>query len=392
MELSVYFDPVGLQKMEIFSSRRPRMMDYCIIHSDEQGFPDLEGVQIALIGVPEERGNVNNTGCAGAPDKIREQLFQLFPAHWKIRLADLGNIKKGHSLNDTFFAISAVCGELLKNNITPVLLGGSQDITWATYKSYEELGQIINIVSVDSRFDLGEEDSAISAQSYLSKILLHQPNYLFNYTNIGYQSYYVDNDAVNLMSKLLFDTYRLGVVRADMEEVEPIVRNADMLSVDISAIRKAEAPGNKNAGPNGFYGEEICQIMRYAGLSDKLSCLGIFEYNPEYDDNHQTAMLIAQMIWYFLEGFSHRKNDFPYRDKDKSDYLKYVVPVENHTEDLIFYKSKKSDRWWMEVQCTANVKARYERHYMVPCSYQDYQAACANDIPERWWMVYQKLM
>jgi len=392
MELSVYFDPVQLAKMEIPASQRPRILELCTVNTPESGFPDVEKCNIAIIGVPEERGNVDNSGCANGPDKIREQLFQLFPGRWNINIVDLGNIKRGHSLNDTFFALSSVCSELLKMNIIPVILGGSQDITWAAYKSYEELGQIINIVSVDSRFDIGEEDSALTSRSYLSKILLHQPNYLFNYTNIGYQSYYVDNEAVNLMSKLFFDTYRLGVVRADMEEVEPIVRNADMLSVDISAVRQGEAPGNKNAGPNGFFGDEICQIMRYAGLSDKLSAVGLFEYNPLYDNNDQTAKLMAQMIWYFCEGYVQRKSDFPYRDKEKSDYIKYVVPVENHDDELIFYKSKKSDRWWMEVQCPQNVKARYERHYMVPCSYEDYKDACANDIPERWWMVYQKLM
>ena len=276
MELSVYFDPVQLAKMEIPASQRPRILELCTVNTPESGFPDVEKCNIAIIGVPEERGNVDNSGCANGPDKIREQLFQLFPGRWNINIVDLGNIKRGHSLNDTFFALSSVCSELLKMNIIPVILGGSQDITWAAYKSYEELGQIINIVSVDSRFDIGEEDSALTSRSYLSKILLHQPNYLFNYTNIGDQSYYVDNEAVNLMSKLFFDTYRLGVVRADMEEVEPIVRNADMLSVDISAVRQGEAPGNKNAGPNGFFGDEICQIMRYAGLIDKLSSVGLY--------------------------------------------------------------------------------------------------------------------
>jgi len=392
MELSVYFDQIILADLNVPDSKRPRILEHCAINTPETGFPDLEKVKLAFIGVPEQRGNVNNDGCSLGPDKIRTQLYQLFPGKWNMKFADLGNIKKGHSLNDTYFAVSAVCSGLMKEGILPIIIGGSQDITYAAYKAYESIGQIINIVSVDSRFDLGEDESEISSRSYLSKILLHQPNYLFNYTNIGYQSYYVDNEAVNLMDKLFFDTYRLGRVRADMEEAEPIVRNADLLTVDISAVRRSDAPGNNNAGPNGFYGEEICQILRYAGLSDKLSSIGIYEYNPQHDQNNQTAILIAQMIWYFMEGVEQRKNDFPYREKEKSEYIKYLVPIPNHSDEMIFYKSKKSDRWWMEVQCAANVKARYERHYMVPCSYKDYQDAIASDIPERWWMVYKKLM
>ena len=176
---------------------------------------------------------------------------------------------------------------------------------------------------VDPMFDLGEAEKDIDSQAFLSKIILHQPNFLFNYTNIGYQTYFVDNEAVELMDNLYFDTYRLGVIKKDMEEVEPLVRNADMISIDISAVRQADAPGNANASPNGFNGEDICQIVRYAGLSDKLTSIGFYETNPTFDSNGQTSFLVAEMIWYFIDGYCNRKQDFPYLDKEN--YKKYYV-------------------------------------------------------------------
>ena len=185
-----------------------------------------------------------------------------------IRIADLGNIKRGFEINDTYFAVKSVVAELIQNKIIPVIIGGGQDLTFANYQAYESLGQIINIVQIDSSFDLGESEEENSSRSYVSKIITHQPNYLFNFTNIGYQTYFVDQDAIDLMKNLFFDTYRLGIVRADLEEVEPIVRNADMVSVDISAVRQSDAPGNGNSTPNGFYGEEampdneICRDKR----------------------------------------------------------------------------------------------------------------------------------
>ncbi len=239
-------------------------------------------------------------------------------------------------------------------------------------------------------FDLGNDSNIIDSQSYLSNIILHQPNYLFNYTNIGYQSYFVDKEAVDLMNKLYFDTYRLGNVRENMDEVEPVVRNADMVSIDISAVRSADAPGNGNAIPNGFAGEELCRIVRYAGLSDKLSSIGFYEYNPTYDTREQTAMLISQALWYFLEGYYQRKDDYPARARDK--YVKFHVKIQDHKEEIIFYKSKLSERWWMEVPVETDLMTKYERHYMVPCSHSDYQNAMDNNIPDRWWQVYQKML
>jgi hypothetical protein len=225
---------------------------------------------------------------------------------------------------------------------------------------------------------------------FLSKIILHEPNFLFNYTNIGYQSYFVDSRAIELMKQMSFDIYRLGDVRADLEDVEPMIRNADFVSIDISAVRQSDAPANANASPNGFYGEEMCKITRYAGLSDKLSMIGFFENNPAFDVGGQTSHLIAQMIWYFIQGFSHRKNDLPHQNK--KEFKKYVIPFKEQKQEIVFLKSKKSDRWWMEVPCPSTVKEKYKRHYLLPCSYRDYEIATKEEIPDRWWQAYQKLI
>jgi hypothetical protein len=174
-----------------------------------------------------------------------------------------------------------------------------------------------------------------------------------------------------------------------MEEVEPLVRNADMVNIDVGAIRQSDAPANGNPSPHGFYGEEVCQIARYAGMSDKLSSIGFFELNPKFENNGQTAHLVAHAIWYFIEGFYSRMSDFPYIDKQN--YKRYTVPLNDDTMELIFYKSKKSDRWWIEIPCDESMKEKYSRHLLVPCSYNDYQKALNNEIPDRWWNFLTKL-
>ena len=391
MDISVYFEPVQLKTLDNEGEFRPgRINDIIQGYNEENNFPSLENIHIALLGVKEDRNSLNNFGSSDAPDKVRDYFYKLYQGNYKTQIADLGNIKRGYNIEDTYFAVKSVVSELLKNNIIPVIIGGSQDITYANYLAYESSGQIINIAAIDSCFDIGKAEQEINAKAYLSKIIMHQPNFLFNFTNIGYQTFFVDQDAIELMQKLYFDAYRLGYVRANLEEVEPFIRNADLVSFDISSIKQSDAPGNANASPNGFYGEEACQIARYAGLSDKLTSIGFYELNPTYDSKGQTAHLVAQMIWYFIDGFYNRKNDSPL--KDKKAYLKYRVSIQEHKHEIIFYKSKKSDRWWMEVPCPTNLRSKYERHYLVPCSYKDYQIAMKDEIPDRWWQVYQKLM
>lgn len=391
MDISIYFEPVAdILFDDFFAGTHPRLGQTMNIFRNGSDFPVLEGVSVAVLGVKEDRGAVNNEGCAAAADEVRRYLYHLFPGAWHSNITDLGNIKQGHSIEDTYFALTSVIEALISNKIFPIVIGGSQDLTFAMYKAYASLEQIINMAVVDPMFDLGETTDDLNSHTYLSQIIMQRPNFLFNYTNLGYQTFFVDQPALDLMKKLLFDSYRLGNLHAELSDVEPLVRNADFLSFDMGAIRAADAPGNSNVTPNGFSGDEACQIVRYAAMSDKLSSIGFFEMNPLFDRNGVTAHLLAQMIWYAFEGYNNRKNDFPVSEGES--FIRYIVPTKDFTDGIVFIKSRKTDRWWMEIVCGPENRQKYMNHYIVPCTYNDYQTACDNDIPDRWWQMYQKLM
>ena len=385
--LSTYFEPlnenfnrVNFSKDALGSSVAANIID--------GSFPSFDDACIAIVGVPEYRGALENKNASNGNDAIREKLYRL-KIHLNSRsIIDLGDLILGETLNDTYAAVATVVSELLSNKIIPIIIGGSQDLTYAHYSGYKKLEQIVNLVCVDSRFDLGSPDEDCNSQTYLGNIIMEQPNYLFNFSNVGYQTYFVGSSSVEIMNKLFFETYRLGQMRTNIEEAEPIVRNADFISVDISSIRNSDAPGNKNATPNGFYGEEICQIMMYSGLSDKSTGIGFYEYNSSLDINNQTAHLIAQMIWFYIEGVGNRKNETP--AISSSNYLTYRVPISEIENDIVFIKSLKSNRWWMKMPVELS-KNRYMSQHLMPCSYKDYQQACTNEVPDRWWSAFHKL-
>jgi len=356
------------------------------INCIQEGFPDLENVKIAIFAVNEDRNSQNNFGCGEGLHEIRTKLYELFPGNWDTNIADLGTVEKGNQVSDTYFAVKEIIASLIKKNIIPIIIGGGQDITYINYRAYDALEQSVNITTVDSRFDLGNLEEKLTSQSYLSKIIMQEPNNLFNYCNVGYQTYFNSQEEISLLDNLFFDTYRLGEAKV-LENIEPAFRNSDIVSIDIGAVRQSEAPGNNNSSPNGFYGEEICAISRYAGLSDKVSSFGIYEYNSKHDNNDQTAHLIAQMIWYFIEGVNFRVKDYPFSGKEN--YQKFTILLEED-EPLLFYKSNKSGRWWMEINILSNNK--YKRHALVPCTYKDYTDATKQVIPEKWYKAMRKMV
>ncbi len=350
-----------------------------VLHTAEQ-FPDLNKIKIAVIGVLDNRGNKNQKESIELVH-IRKELYSLFPGNWDASVADLGNILEGNSKDDTYFAVKNVISSLIKKKITPIIIGGSQDLTYALYRAYDDLEQMVNLVSIDSKFDFGKESDVISANSYLTKIVIEEPNNLFNFSNIGFQTYYNSQEEIDLIDKLFFDAYRLGDVSNNLSIAEPVFRDADIVSIDLTSIKSSDSGSLNPFIPNGFNGKEICALSRYAGISDKVSLLGIFNQN----DSKQESALIAQIIWYFIEGFHYRSNEYPFGSKEN--YLKYIIPLD---QELIFYKSNKTDRWWIEIPFISNSNNKLKKNTLLPCSYEEYLGACNQEIPERWWKAQRK--
>ena len=366
-----------LQLIKGFSSQQ--LGSKVALHTVEY-FPDLDKIKIAVIGVLDNRGNNNQTQEVDLTH-IRKELYSLFPGNWDASIADLGNILAGNAISDTHFALRKVVSSLIKKKIIPIVIGGSQDLTYPLYRAYDELEQMVNLVSIDSRFDFGKESDAVSATSYLTKIIIEEPNNLFNFCNLGYQTYNNSQEEIDLIDKLFFESYRLGEISNTISLSEPVLRDADFVSLDLTSVKSSASGNFMSFSPNGFSGKEICTLSRYAGISDKVSLFGIFNHN----NSAQESVLIAQIVWYFIEGFHYRSNEYPFGSREN--YIKYIIPLE---EELIFYKSNKTDRWWIEIPFISNGNTKLQKSSLLPCSYEEYLGACNQEIPERWWKAQRK--
>lgn len=341
--------------------------------------------KMAIVGVEEDRKSSKKKGCQEGPDAVRSELYCLYNWEPDFAIADLGDIKSGATERDTYFAVQQVVAELLKHGVLPIIIGGTHDVSYGQFLGHIERKERTSVVMFDEMIDLFENGTDANRFTFLYNILTQYPN-LFNFTHVGYQQYLVDPQIIDTLEKLHFECHRLGEVKSNIREIEPIVRDANMVTLDVAAIKQADAPGCHKATPHGFTGEQACQITRYAGLSDKVSSIGFYEFNPALDNNRQTAQLIAQMIWYFVEGFYTRKHDRP--ELDEKTCMKYIVHLEQADHELVFLKSKKSDRWWMKIPIE---KDDDTIQHLVPCSYKDYELACKDEIPDRWMKAFLRL-
>lgn len=354
-------------------------------HREKGNLPDLKGVGFAILGVLENRKDVDYIGGEISLDAFRKAFYSLYPGNWSKKIIDLGDIHKGATVEDTYFAFKTVVAALLKKNIIPLILGGSQDALYAQYRAYDDYGKMVNMANVDANFDLGDAEKPISNKSYVGKIIVDEPYNLFNYSVVGYQSFFNPPGEIALMNKLYFDAYRLGEITADVSIVEPVLRDADIVSIDSTAIKGSELSYKNSASPNGFDSREICAIARYAGISNKVSSFGIYELK-DYEGAKSGAMLIAQVLWYFVEGVNFRVFDDDFTDERY--YSTYKVPIDGDV--LVFKKSLKTGRWWIEISFISEVDTKLKKHTLLPCTYSEYVGATNQEIPERWMKARRK--
>jgi formiminoglutamase len=204
---------------------------------------------------------------------------------------------------------------------------------------------------------------------------------------IGFQTHFTPNAVIQFLEEKNVQLIRLGKARQQLDELEPTLRDTDLLSLNLAALKYADAPSQITPSVTGFWAEEICQLVRFAGASDRVSSFGIYGFEQKTQDI--TAQTVATIIWYFLDGFFNRQNDLPIQNSFTKNELEnlpnlteYIVTMNELGIDLSFYKSRRSMRWWVQIPNHSPRKDK-GKIKLVAVSYGDYLQACQGNLSER---------
>jgi formiminoglutamase len=315
--------------------------------------PNLQNARVALLGADETSANA-----------VRPALYRAAYPWPAGSVVDLGNLRKAGAAQ-----LIPVLYELLTGGLLPVVIGRQHDLARAQFLAYQEAKTLANWAVVDE---------TIRVEEVVGAVLEPRHPLLFHLAHLGGQSFHLPEKAVQLLEDHNCEVVRLGKSRSAIEETEPVIRDADLLTFHLNALKMSDLPAVASATPSGYFLEEACQLARYAGMSDKLTSFGIYGFEPDRDRDEQSAQAVAQLVWYFLDGFFNRTGDYPLSTKGLTEY---VVELPALSYQLTFWKSKFSGRWWLQVPVTTQRK--HQRHRLIPCSLQDYQAACREELPER---------
>lgn len=366
MSLSDYLFPLSTTRV---SKTGGELRHQLHINRGEISLEELNTGDVVLVGIPYQMNK--KLEHSESVDLVRQEFYQLAGREsFKNKIVDAGDLRNGQDVKETLYSLKNLLGLLNDQGVFTLLIGGS---------ALFNLGILMHFESVIGRYTYTLVEPWFSLAEFVEYGLVDFN--LLNCYNLGNQSYYLTKPQEEWLRKYQYESLRLGRMRGHLEETEPYLRDSDGCSISIHALKNAEAPAQKQAHPNGLYNEEACQLARYAGLAGNLSVFGIFDYFPPEDKNRVTARLIAQMLWFTIEGYQMRYREHPYSDNH---FQKFLVSLDDYK--ITFYKSERTSRWWMEIPHKDRA-----RNQVYPCNQSDYDTACRHEIPERWLHAYQKL-
>lgn len=278
----------------------------------------FEEAQIVIIGYPQDEGVKRNRGREGsrnAPDKIREQFYELSNFGISHKICDLGNINIYNSLEETHDAFAKLAMEILQKGKRIIALGGGKDLSYANGRAmFENFGDNWVAINVDPHFDVEISEKPHNGTPYrqlLEENLLH-PDYFYE---IAYQTQlnspiyynYLQNLGVNLMS---LDQLR-STDHPDEQLRELLrgkfIRQSSSLNVffgfNVSVIRAPDAPGTSSPNPVGLREGEFLNLIKFAASLANTKIIEFTEVNPDFDIDNQTTKLIALAMHRFCASF-----------------------------------------------------------------------------------------
>ena len=339
---------------------------------------NLQKVNIAIIGVPSIVES-HPSGIQNSSDIIRNELYKLSEIRTDKGIADLGNLKPAKSKKGTYLALRDIIEYLNDSDIVAIILGGNEDLNLGVCKAFTNF-PYFTFSTIDSFLNVKKEKETLSSSNYLTQLFSDFPH-IFQFNLLAYQSYFV-SDGLFKKTKGITENIRLGLLRENIRVAEPALRNTNVLSFDLGAIRYGDSQGSNNFSPNGLRSDEACQLANFAGLSNHMKVFGLYDSNFNNDRNGITAKLSAQIIWHFMEGVSYRQIA---ENQNHKNYETYKVEIKNLDRPLVFMKDIQTDQWWIEI--TAYNGRKLKR----ACSESDYIHAKRDEIPDIWLKNIQKM-
>lgn len=322
---------------------------------------ELKPNQWVFLTCSDGEGYARNEDFAS----VRELLYGMSSVDLQVGVYDLGDLISGKTHEDTQYIVQEVLSALFEMNCRVVFLGGGSDLEYSFFSAVHTHRRNVRYVHFDAQLDF-DSDEVHHSGACLSHIFENESFSIREYVHAGYQRHWANPSSIAFLETVGFEAVKLSDIVYEPSRVEPMLRFADIVTLNSNVIESLDQPMNVFPQVNGLNRREICACMQNIGLGKKLLALGLFHF--QMNGSWQNIQLLAQMLWYFWEGVAIQQSRPP-----KSHVETYIVMVEN--EGYTFQRETFSNEWYFG--------SHKELSDCIPCSYEEFHQAKKGRISPR---------
>ncbi len=278
---------------------------------------DLDGVDVAVIGVPFDLATTNRPGTRLGPRAIRAASASLAwckPYAWdfdpmdRLNVIDWGDVFFDHGEpHKAPAAIKAQYDQFVAHHVTPLTLGGDHFVSFPILQSLHERHGSLALIHFDAHSDTWRDsDGRIDHGTmffHAARLGIVDPS---RSIQIGMRTHNDEDHGYRVLDARWLHQHGVDACIAAIRE--RVGTSKCYVSFDIDFLDPSFAPGTGTPVVGGFSTHDALRLVRgLAGLD--IVGMDVVEVSPPYDHSELTALAAASIAQELLAAFASRFPD-----------------------------------------------------------------------------------
>ncbi len=276
----------------------------------------LEGLDVAILGVPMDIGTSWRSGTRFGPKQIRSESAMIRPYNMAngvapfehLQIADIGDLAiNTFSLADSLKIIKDSYDGILAQGVTPVAMGGDHSITLPILRAMAAKHGPVALVHVDAHADVNDEmfgeketHGTVFRRAYEERLIVPDKTFQIGIRGSGYAA--SDFTEAQGWGFRQYPAWELW--QQNLTEIGSIIRKTVndhpvYITYDIDSLDPAYAPGTGTPEIAGLTTPQALQLIHALAGMNVVGC-DLVEVSPPYDPSGNTALTAANLLFEML--------------------------------------------------------------------------------------------
>ncbi len=276
----------------------------------------LEGLDVAVLGIPMDIGTSWRSGTRFGPKQIRSESAMIRPYNManaaapfdNLQIADIGDLAiNTFSLADSLKIIKNSYDGILAQDVVPVAMGGDHSITLPILRAIAAKHGPVALVHVDAHADVNDEmfgeretHGTVFRRAYEEGLIVPDKTFQIGIRGSGYAaSDFTEAQGWGFTQFPAWELWQQNLTEIGSRIRKTVSDHPVYITYDIDSLDPAYAPGTGTPEIGGLTTPQALQLIHALKGLNVVGC-DLVEVSPPYDPSGNTALTAANLLFEML--------------------------------------------------------------------------------------------